>query len=53
MNASDADAIAAADAGVVIECSGSPCGLALAMRGAVRGGRVVMVGLLPSGSNSF
>jgi threonine dehydrogenase-like Zn-dependent dehydrogenase len=35
VNASDADAIAAAEAGVVIECSGSPCGLALAVRGAV------------------
>jgi threonine dehydrogenase-like Zn-dependent dehydrogenase len=45
VNASDADAIAAAEAGVVIECSGSPCRLALA----VRGGRVVMVGLLPYG----
>lgn len=47
--ATDADALAAADADVVIESSGSWRGLASAVRGATRGGRVVMVGLLPSG----
>lgn len=45
----DADAIAAVEADVVIESSGSHQGLASAIRGAVRGGIVVMVGLLPSG----
>lgn len=34
---------------VVFESSGHHSGLALAMRGAQRGGRVVMVGLLPAG----
>ena len=33
----------------MLECSGNPRGLASAVRGAVRGGRVVMVGLLPPG----
>ncbi|MBC7724018.1 MAG: zinc-binding dehydrogenase [Burkholderiaceae bacterium] len=47
--ASDADAIAAVQADVVIESSGSRHGLASAIRGAARGGRVVMVGLLPAG----
>ena len=47
--ATDADAIAAVDADIVIESSGSYRGLASAVRGATRGGRVVMVGLLPSG----
>lgn len=47
--ATDTDAIAGVDADVVIESSGSPRGLASAVRGATRGGRVVMVGLLPSG----
>lgn len=47
--ATDVDAIAAVEADVVFESSGSPRGLASAVRGAVRGGRVVMVGLLPSG----
>lgn len=47
--ASDADEIAAVQADVVIESSGSHRGLASAVRGAARGGRVVMVGLLPSG----
>ena len=47
--ATDADAIAAVQADVVFESSGSPRGLASAFRGAVRGGRVVMVGLLPAG----
>ncbi|NYF10065.1 L-iditol 2-dehydrogenase/L-idonate 5-dehydrogenase [Leifsonia sp. AK011] len=47
--ATDVDAISAAEADIVFESSGSPRGLASAVRGAVRGGRVVMVGLLPSG----
>lgn len=47
--ATDADAIAAVDADVAIESSGSYRGLASAVRGATRGGRVVMLGLLPSG----
>jgi L-idonate 5-dehydrogenase len=45
----DAEAIAAVEADIVIESSGSHYGLASAINGAVRGGRVVMVGLLPSG----
>jgi L-idonate 5-dehydrogenase len=45
----EADAIAGVEADVVIESSGSHHGLASAIKGAVRGGRVVMVGLLPSG----
>jgi L-idonate 5-dehydrogenase len=45
----DAKAIAAVDADVVIESSGSHHGLASAIKGATRGGKVVMVGLLPSG----
>ncbi|MBG0739097.1 L-idonate 5-dehydrogenase [Paeniglutamicibacter antarcticus] len=47
--ASDAEAIAAVEADIVIESSGSQQGLASAIKGAVRGGRVVLVGLLPSG----
>jgi L-idonate 5-dehydrogenase len=47
--ATDAEAIALVQADVVFESSGSPRGLASAIRGAVRGGRVVMVGLLPPG----
>lgn len=47
--ATDAEAIAAVEADVVVESSGSPRGLMSAVRGAARGGRVVMVGLLPSG----
>ncbi|MEY2848499.1 MAG: hypothetical protein RI885_1164 [Actinomycetota bacterium] len=47
--ATDTEAIAAVDADIVIESSGSWRGLASAVRGATRGGRVVMVGLLPSG----
>lgn len=45
----DTEAIAAVDADVVIESSGSHFGLASAIKGATRGGKVVMVGLLPSG----
>lgn len=47
--ATDAAAIAAVEADVVIESSGNHLGLASAINGATRGGRVVMVGLLPSG----
>ncbi|EAR24469.1 putative L-idonate 5-dehydrogenase [marine actinobacterium PHSC20C1] len=47
--ATDEDAVAAVDADIVFESSGSYRGLASAIRGATRGGRVVMVGLLPSG----
>ena len=47
--AADAERIAAVDADVVIESSGNHHGLASAIRGATRGGTVVMVGLLPSG----
>jgi L-iditol 2-dehydrogenase/L-idonate 5-dehydrogenase len=50
LKAGDADAIAAVEADVVIESSGSHHGLASAVKGAVRGGKVVMVGLLPSGA---
>jgi L-idonate 5-dehydrogenase len=45
----DADAIALADADVVVESSGNYRGLASAVRGATRGGRIVMVGLPPAG----
>lgn len=47
--AGDAEAIAAVEADVVIESSGNHHGLASAIQGAVRGGTVVMVGLLPTG----
>ena len=47
--ASDAEAIAAVEADVVIESSGNHHGLASAIQGAARGGTVVMVGLLPAG----
>ncbi|RAX49959.1 L-idonate 5-dehydrogenase [Arthrobacter sp. AQ5-05] len=49
LKADDVEAIAAVEADVVIEASGNHRGLASAIRGAMRGGRVVMVGLLPSG----
>jgi 2-desacetyl-2-hydroxyethyl bacteriochlorophyllide A dehydrogenase len=49
IRATDADAIAAVDADVVIESSGNHRGLASAIQGATRGGTVVMVGLLPTG----
>ncbi|WP_375424942.1 L-idonate 5-dehydrogenase [uncultured Friedmanniella sp.] len=49
LNAREADAVAAVQADVVIESSGSHQGLGSAIRGAVRGGRLVMVGLLPTG----
>lgn len=47
--ATDADGIAAVQADIAFETSGNHRGLASAVRGTVRGGRVVMVGLLPSG----
>ncbi len=49
LKATDEQAIAAVEADVVIEASGNHRGLASAVRGSVRGGRIVMVGLLPSG----
>ena len=49
INAADTEAIAAVEADVVIESSGNHHGLASAIQGAVRGGTVVMVGLLPTG----
>ncbi|MGO4804995.1 L-idonate 5-dehydrogenase [Arthrobacter sp. 2MCAF15] len=49
LQADDAEAIAAVEADVVIESSGNHHGLASAIRGATRGGTVVMVGLLPTG----
>lgn len=49
LRADDQEAIANINADVVIEASGNYRGLASGVRGAVRGGRVVMVGLLPSG----
>jgi L-idonate 5-dehydrogenase len=45
----DVDAISAVQADIVIESSGNHRGLASAIRGAARGGRVVVVGLLPTG----
>lgn len=49
LKATDTEAIAAVQADIVIESSGNYRGLASAVRGATRGGTVVMVGLLPSG----
>ncbi|ALQ29791.1 L-idonate 5-dehydrogenase [Glutamicibacter soli] len=49
LRAPEAGDIAGIHADVVIEATGNYRGLASAVRGAVRGGRVVMVGLLPSG----
>lgn len=49
LKADDLEGISAVEADVVIEASGNHRGLASAIRGAMRGGRVVMVGLLPSG----
>ncbi|MDR7158585.1 L-idonate 5-dehydrogenase [Arthrobacter sp. BE255] len=49
ITAGDLEAIAAVQADVVIESSGSHHGLASAIQGAARGGTVVMVGLLPTG----
>lgn len=47
--AGDTAALAAVDADVVVESSGSHQGLAAAIRGATRGGTVVLVGMLPTG----
>ena len=47
--ASDGAAVAAVQADVTLESSGSHRGLGSALRGTARGGRVVMVGLLPAG----
>lgn len=49
LDARDGAALAAVDADVVFESSGSAPGLASAVRGATRGGRIVMVGLQPTG----
>ncbi|MEV7084451.1 zinc-binding dehydrogenase [Streptomyces sp. NPDC093085] len=49
LDAADTEAVAAVDADVVIESSGNHRGLASAIRGATRGGTVVMVGLPPLG----
>lgn len=49
LNARQAAAIADVQADVVIETSGSAPGLGSAVRGAIRGGIVVLVGLLPPG----
>ncbi|AXJ09451.1 L-idonate 5-dehydrogenase [Arthrobacter sp. PM3] len=49
LHGTDTAAIEAVEADVVIESSGSHHGLASAVRGAVRGGKVIMVGLLPTG----
>jgi L-iditol 2-dehydrogenase/L-idonate 5-dehydrogenase len=49
LHAADADAIAAVQADVTLESSGSAAGLGSAVRGTARGGRVVMVGILPTG----
>lgn len=49
IEAGDSQALAAVEADVVIESSGSHHGLATAITATVRGGKVVMVGLLPSG----
>ena len=48
-HAGETDAIAAVQADVTLESSGTAAGLASAIRGTARGGRVVMVGLLPTG----
>lgn len=50
INAASTAAIAAVEADIVIESSGNHHGLASAINGAVRGGTVVMVGLLPTGA---
>ena len=49
LDARDSEAIAAVDADVVFESSGSPAGWASAVKGASRAATVVMVGLLPPG----
>ncbi|HYI58874.1 MAG TPA: L-idonate 5-dehydrogenase [Microlunatus sp.] len=47
--ATETDDIAALQVDVAIDSSGSHRGLASAIRGTARGGRVIMVGLLPTG----
>ncbi|MDQ4489788.1 L-idonate 5-dehydrogenase [Sinomonas sp. ASV486] len=49
IDARGTDAVAAVEADVTIESSGSTKGLASAIRGTMRGGRVVLLGLIPSG----
>lgn len=49
LRASEAEEIARVQADVVVESSGSGPGLGSAIRGAARGGRVVLVGLQPTG----
>ena len=49
LHAGDADKIAAVEADLTFECSGNHRGLASAIGGTARGGRLVMVGLLPTG----
>lgn len=49
LDASDVAAINAVQADVTMESSGTSPGLASAIRGTARGGRVVMVGLQPTG----
>ncbi|MDN5670370.1 MAG: zinc-binding dehydrogenase, partial [Renibacterium salmoninarum] len=49
LQAATEDQISAIHADVVFESSGHHSGLDLALRGATRGGKVVMVGLLPAG----
>lgn len=49
LTAGNMEAIAGVEADIVVESSGNPRGLGSAVRGAARGGRVVMVGLQPSG----
>ncbi|MFD7275517.1 hypothetical protein ACFV80_00405 [Streptomyces sp. NPDC059862] len=53
LDACDAEAVAAVDADVVIESSGSHRGLASAIPGATHDGTVVMVGPLPNGDQSI
>lgn len=48
LNTPDEQAVAAVEADVVIESSGNHVGRASAITGAVRGGRVVTVGMLPA-----
>ena len=49
LTARQGDEIAAVQADVALDSSGDPRGLASAIRGVMRGGRVVMVGLPPTG----
>lgn len=49
LNTADAGAVAAVEADVTLESSGSPRGLASAIAGSMAGGRLVMVGLQPAG----